>query len=661
MKEENNKFLGEEKISKLLLKFSIPCIMSLLINALYNIVDQIFIGNSSLGYLGNAATTIVFPITIISMAFAWALGDGSAAYLSICQGRKDTKSSHKAIGNSILVTLIISLIIVLIGFLFTDNILELFGATSSSINYARDYFIIILSFIPFTMLSNAFTGVIRADGSPLYSMVLNLTGAIINIILDPIFIFGFDMGIKGAAWATIIGQVTSFIIAYAYLFRTKTFKIKLESFKLNFKIFSNVIKLGVSTFITQLAIVIISLVTNITLVKYGSMSKYGPDIPIAALGITMKVFSIVLNVAIGIIVGGQPILGYNYGAKKYDRVKDTYKTVLKFVIIIGLIATIIFQLCPQVIINIFGSESDLYNEFAELTFRIFLSFIMVTCVVKISSIFFQAVGQPFKAAIVSLVRDLVCFVPLAIILPKFMGIKGILYAAPVSDIIGLCITIPNIILFFKKLDMEDNKKIANKETVIKPSKPGVIITIGREHGSQGKYIGELVAKTLNIPYYYKEMTALAAEESGLAEEYVSKLNDNSPSIMYDLYVSTTPVQEAIKAQDKIIKKIADNGSCVIVGRAADYVLRDYKNVVKVFIYADKDYRINKVSEMYGDSETKARKSINKSDKARANYYKSISGNEWGDMKNYDLCIDATIGPKKSAKVICDYIKNMENK
>ncbi len=661
MKTGNNKFLGEEKISKLLLKFSIPCIMSLLINALYNIVDQIFIGNSSLGYLGNAATTIVFPITIISMAFAWALGDGAAAYLSICQGRKDTKSSHKAIGNSILVTFIISLIIVLIGFLFTDNILGLFGATEASIEYARDYFIIILSFIPFTMLCNAFTGVIRADGSPIYSMVLNLTGAIINIILDPIFIFGFDMGIKGAAWATIIGQVTSFIIAYSYLLRTKTFKIKLESFKLNFKVFSNVIKLGISTFITQLAIVTISLVTNITLVKYGSMSKFGPDIPIAALGITMKVFSIVLNVAIGIIVGGQPILGYNYGAKKYNRVKDTYKTILKFVIIIGIIATIIFQLCPQVIINIFGSESDLYNEFAELTFRIFLSLIMVTCVVKISSIFFQAVGQPFKAAVVSLVRDLVCFVPLAIILPKFMGIKGILYAAPISDIIGLCITIPNIILFFKKLDKEENKNIINKETIIKPSKPGAIITIGREHGSQGKYIGELVAKTLNIPYYYKEMTALAAKESGLAEEYVSQLNDNSPSIMYDLYVSTTPVQEAINAQEKIIKKIADNGSCVIVGRAADYVLRDYKNVVKIFIYADKNYRIKKVSEMYGDSETKAHKSITKSDKARANYYKSISGNEWGCMNNYDLCLDASIGPKKTAKIICDYIKNMDNK
>jgi len=657
MQEQNNKYLGEEKISKLLLKFSIPCILSLLISALYNIVDQIFIGNSSLGYLGNAATTIVFPITVISMAFAWALGDGAAAYLSICQGRRDTKKAHKAIGNSILLTLIISIIILLIGFLFPDNILTLFGATEASIKYAKDYFLIILAFIPASMLSNAFTGVIRADGNPVYSMILNLTGAIINIILDPIFIFGFNMGIKGAAWATIIGQVVSFVMAYLYLLRSKTFKIKLESFKLDLKIFSNVIKLGISTFITQLAIVTISLVTNITLVKYGSMSKFGPDIPIAALGITMKVFSIVLNVAIGIIVGGQPILGYNYGAKKYNRVKDTYKTILKFVIIIGIIATIIFQLCPQVIINIFGSESDLYNEFAELTFRIFLSLIMVTCVVKISSIFFQAVGQPLKAAIISLVRDLACFVPLALILPKFMGIKGLLYAAPIADIIGLIITVPTLVLFFKKLDNDKEENI--KKEIIKPSKPGVIITIAREHGSQGKYIGELIAKKLNIPYYYKEMTALAAEESGLASEYISKLNENSPSIMYDLYISTTPVQEAIKAQEKIIKKIADAGSCVIVGRAADYILKDYKNVIKVFIYAPKNYRIQKIMEMYGDTKIKASKNMNKSDKARNNYYKSISNNEWHNPNNYNLCLDSSIGPEKTAEIIINYAKNMD--
>jgi len=656
---ENSKFLGEEKISRLLLKFSIPCILSLLVSALYNIVDQIFIGNSSLGYLGNAATTVVYPITVIAMAFAWCLGDGSAAYLSICQGRKDTKNAPKAIGNSIIITLIISLILVLIGFLFMEPILTLFGASEASLGYAKDYFTIILCFIPFNMLTNAFTSTIRADGSPVYNMASNLSGAIINIILDPIFIFGFDMGIKGAAWATIIGQVVSFLIAYRYLFKAKTFKLSLDCFKIDFKVFSNVIKLGISTFITQIAIVIVSVVCNMMLVRYGTVSKYGQDIPIASLGIAMKVFSIVINIVVGIIVGGQPILGYNYGAKKMDRVKDTYKIIARLTILVGLVATLVFELCPQVVIGIFGSESPLYNEFAEMTFRIFLSLVTLTCFVKMTSIFFQAVGQPVRAAIISLVRDIACFTPLVLILPHFMGINGVLWAAPIADIIGLVVTIPAIIIFFKNIDHVSFEKTEN--VIIKPSKPGVIITIARQHGSQGKYIGELVAKQLNIPYYYKEMTALAAEEAGLHQEYVSKLNEEAPSIMYDLYVSTTPVQEAIKAQDKVLKKIADQGSCVIVGRAANYVLRDYKDILSVFIYANDDYRIEKVMEMYGDTKEAARKSIRKSDKARSNYYQTITNEEWTKMENYDLCIDSSIGPEKTAQIICDYVKSMDKK
>ena len=657
MNEENNKFLGEEKISKLLFKFSIPCILSLLISSLYNIVDQIFIGNSSLGYLGNAATTVVFPLTVIFMAFAWCFGDGSAAFLSICQGKKDTEQAHKAIGNSLTFTFIISIIFLVIGFLGMDKLLYLFGASSESIGYARDYFTIILCFMPFYMLTNSFTGVIRADGNPLYSMIATLSGAIINIILDPIFIFGLDMGIKGAAWATIIGQMVSFFIAFSYLFKTKTFKLKWDSFKINMKVFSNVIKLGVSTLITQLAIVIVSLVYNLSLVKYGMKSEYGADIPIAVVGIAMKVFSIVINIIIGIIVGGQPILGYNYGAKKYDRVKETFKIITKLTIIITIIATLIFEICPDLIIGIFGAQSELYNEFARMTFRIFLLLISFTCFIKMTSIFFQAVGEPVKSAIISLIRDLICFVPLVLILPHFMGILGILWAAPIADVIGLLVTVPTIVKFNKSLVVED--KPVKNEVVIKPSKPGVIITIAREHGSQGKYIGQLVAKQLNIPYYYKEMTALAAEESGLAQEYVSKINQKSPSIMYDLYVSTTPVQEAIKAQDKIIKKIADNGTCVIVGRAADYILKDYENTVNIFIYANKDYRINKVMEMYNDPYDKAKKSINKSDKARANYYNIVTGNDWKDMDNYDLCIDSSIGKEKTAEIICDYITKIK--
>ncbi len=656
--QENNKFLGEEKISKLLLKFSIPCILSLLISSLYNIVDQIFIGNSSLGYLGNAATGIVYPITIIAVAFAWCFGDGAAAYLSLCQGMKDTKNAHKSIGNSILVTFIISIIFLILGFIFKDQLLYLFGASDKSIDLARDYYVIILSAIPIYMLGNSMNAVIRADGSPGFSMAATASGAIANIILDPIFIFGLNLGIKGAAFATIIGQFITLIVSIIYYTKTKTFKLSIDSFKMNFSVFKNVIKLGISTFITQLSIVIISLVCNIMLAKYGALSKYGADIPIAVIGITMKVFSIVINIIVGIILGAQPILGYNYGAKNISRVKETFKKVVIATFIVGLISTLIFELCPRVIISIFGTSDELYMEFAELTFRIFLMLVTLTCLIKMCSIFFQAVGEPFKAALVSLARDIVFFVPLVIILPNYMGIKGTLIAAPIADLLGIIVTTILVLRFFK---LTLKEKASSKENIyLKNSKPGVIITISRTHGSQGKAIGEMIAKRLNIPYYYKEMTALAAKESVLDKEFISDINSNK-DIMHDLYLTTSPVKYAIEAQDKIIKMIASKGSCVIVGRAADYVLRNNNNVVKIFIYAPLDYRIEKVMEMYNDTKNKAKKNIERSDKNRASYYEMISGEKWMNPSNYDLCIDSSIGKEKTAEIILDYVKKITRK
>lgn len=653
--ESNNKYLGKERISKLLLKFSIPCILSLLISSLYNIVDQIFIGNSELGYLGNAATSIVFPITIISVAFAWAIGDGGAAFLSLCQGRKDTKNAHIAVGNGILINFIISIIFVILGFLFMDNLLFLFGASDVTLPIAEDYFRIILIFIPVYMLANGMNAIIRADGGPGFSMASTLIGAITNIILDPIFIFVFNWGIKGAAWATVIGQCLSLIASIIYIVKPKTFKLKGESFKINMGIFSNVIKLGISTFITQMSIVIISLVCNIMLAKYGAQSKYGADIPIAVIGICMKVFTIVISIAVGIILGAQPILGYNYGAKEYQRVKKTFRLVMITTVIVGLISTIIFELCPEIIIKMFGTESDLYMEFATKTFRIFLMLVVFTCLIKVSSIFFQAVGNPIKDSIVSLTRDIVFFVPLVIILPSYIGVEGCLYAAPIADTIGIIITIILLILFFSKLGNEEH---ASKETKTKilDSKEGVIVTISRMHGSKGKYIGELVAKKLDIPYYNKELTAIAAEESGLDKEFVSKLNQNS-NLLHDLYLTTAPVKYAIEAQEKVIKKIASNGSCVIVGRAADYVLRNNKKIIRIFIYAPLEYRIKSVMEMYHDKKEDAKKNIKKSDKNRASYYKLISGNTFGDVNNYDLCIDSSVGVENTADLICEFINN----
>lgn len=660
---ENSQFLGNEKISKLMLKFSIPCVLSLLVSALYNIVDQIFIGNSELSALGNAATGVVFPIFIIAQAFAWCFGDGCAAYLNICQGKKDTQSAHKAIGTGIVVTLFASLILMAIFFPLKIQLLTLFGASENSIGMAVEYFNIILAFFPAYMLSNMMNAVIRADGSPAWSMASMLLGAIINIILDPVFIFGMHWGMTGAALATIIGQCVSFIISLIYFFRTKTFKLTSKSFIPDFKAFSGALKLGASSFITQMTIVIISMVCNIMLAKYGAMSQYGVDIPIAIIGIESKVFTVVINLVVGIVLGCQPIIGYNIGAKKYDRVKQLYRSILMCTVIIGLVSTLLFEFAPRAVVGIFGQPTNIPNPedywiFAQKTFRIFLLLVTFTCTIKMTSIFFQAVGKPIQAVVASMIRDIVCFIPLILILPAFFGIEGILYAAPIADFIAMIIAASLTVAYMRTLKVEAAPE--EKDAVIKSSKKGVIITIAREHGSLGKQIGKIVAERLEIPFYYKEMTALAAQESGLDKEFISNLNANSPTLMHDLYLSTNVIQQAVIAQDKVIRKIADHGSCVIVGRAADYVLRDYADTVRIFIYAPKEIKIRRVMEVYGDSREAAVKNIHRSDEARAAYYKNISGNTWGDRQNYELLVDSSAGLEACADVICEYIHSFKN-
>ena len=658
-----NRILGEEKISKLLVKFSIPCILSLLISALYNIVDQIFVGNSELGYLGNAATGIVFPILIIAQAFAWCIGDGCAAYLSICQGKKDTQNAHRCIGTGITVTLILSVIMLVLCAIWREPLLRLFGASDQTVGMAVDYFTIVLCFLPAFMLMNMMNAVIRADGSPAVSMASMSLGAILNIILDPVFIFVFKWGIAGAAWATVIGQTVSFIVSTLYFFKTKSFHLKKASFVPQFKIFSNALKLGASSFITQMSIVVISLVCNIMLAKYGSLSIYGQDIPISVISIETKVFTIVINIVVGIVLGGQPILGYNIGAGKMNRVRDTYRMILTATLAVGIVSTLVFEICPQVIINIFGSGNNaLYTEYAQRTFRIFLSLVIFTCVIKMSSIFFQAVGKPVMAVVASLTRDIVCFVPLVILIPYVCeinqagsGINGILFAAPAADLIGMIVAVSLTIHYFRTWEAGESNIPLPVSAVIRPSRKGVIVTIVREHGSCGKRIGQLVAEQMGVTCYYKEMTALAAQESGLAQRFISDINENSPELLRSLYLSTNVVQQAITAQEQIIRKIADNGSCVIVGRAADYVLNEYTDVIRVFIYAPREYRIKRVMEMYGDTMDEGRKNIARSDAARAAYYRNISGRTWGEPHGYHLCIDSSCGVDAAANIICDYI------
>lgn len=446
-------FLGREKIPKLMLKFCIPCVLSLLVSALYNIVDQIFVGNSELSTLGNAATGVVFPIFIIAQGFAWYFGDGCAAYLNIRQGRGETEKIHKCVGTGMVVTVFSGIVLLAVFYPLKTPVLMLFGASENSIGYAVEYFNIILGFFPAYMLSNMINAVVRADGSPSWSMASMLAGAVVNIILDPVFIFACKWGMAGAAWATVIGQLVSFAISIAYLFRTKTFRLGWKSLIPDFKAFGEVFKLGLSSFVTQMTIVIISLVCNIMLAKYGAQSQYGADIPIAVIGIESKVFTVVINVVVGIVLGCQPIIGYNMGAKNYGRVRAVYRAVLLCTCAVGLVATLLFELAPDAVVGMFGKPTNIPNpddywEFSRKTFRIFLALVTFTCVIKMSSIFFQAVGKPVFAVLTSLIRDIVCFVPLICVLPIFFGIDGILASAPVADGIAAVVTAVFTVLFF---------------------------------------------------------------------------------------------------------------------------------------------------------------------------------------------------------------------
>lgn len=364
----------------MLLKFSLPCILSLLISVLYNIVDQIFIGNSNVGAIGNIATTIVFPLTCIALAFGLLIGDGVAAYMSLCQGRKENDKIGRAIFTAISVSVIISIIFIIIAFPLLDNILALFGAkTLASLEKSHEYGFIILIGVPFYIIMNMLNSIIRADGSPKIAMISMVLGAVINVILDAVFIFPLNMGLTGAALATIIGQIASFLVSVIYMFRTKTFKITKHDCKISLDELKWILKLGLSSFLTQISIVIISAVSMNMLAKYGAMSKYGANDPQAIVGVVMKVFTIVINIAVGIAVGGQPIVGYNYGAGKIKMVKELLGLILVSNIILGIIATLIFQLFPEAIIKMFGSNSknpDLYIEFGIKAVRIYLMLIL---------------------------------------------------------------------------------------------------------------------------------------------------------------------------------------------------------------------------------------------------------------------------------------------
>ena len=664
MEQEEN-ILGKEKIGKLIRKFSIPCIISMLVNSLYNIVDQIFIGQG-VGYLGNGATNVVFPLVMICLAFSLMFGDGASAYLSLKLGEKKKKEAEAGIGNGVLLSAIVSIIFCIITLIFLPAFLKIFGCTDNLKEYAMAYGKIIAIGFPFSMIGTTLNSIIRADGSPKYSMVSMVSGAILNTILDPIFIFVFHKGVEGAALATVISQILTFILNVAYIKRFKSIKLSRESFKLKANVCKKVSALGISSFITQMSVVCVMTAENNLLGKYGAESKFGAEIPITVLGIVMKISQILNSIIIGIAAGSQPIFGYNYGARKYDRVKQALKIVLGSSIVISTIAFILFQTIPDKLILIFGSGDENYMEFACLAFRTYLMLTIVNGVQIPSGIFFQAIGKSTKSAILSLSRQIVILIPSMIILSHVYGIIGVLSAGPVAD--GLAFILAVILLVKETRSLKENsaevEKPANIKTIEeKNTNTPIVITIAREYGSGGRYIGKLVAEKLGIKLYDKEFIEKMAEDTGLSEEYIRE-NEQKRNVLdvfnNGYYSGLNNADELFIKESEFIKKVASQESCIIVGRCADYILKDKENVVKVFINSSMENKIKRAIEFYHMSKENAEKEITRINKLRANHYKYYTEKDWKEPSNYDVCINSdAIGIDNAVNLICDIVnKNL---
>ena len=462
MEQETNRFLGEEHIGKLMQKYAIPCIISLLVGALYNIVDQIFIANASyLGSYGNAANTVVFPLTVIALAIAVMIGDGCCAFVSLSLGKKRAETAKKSVGNSIIMVIISGLVLCAVYLIFSNQIIAMFGGTvnAETFRHSKEYFFYITLGIPFYMFGQAMNPIIRADGSPKFAMASTLAGAVLNIILDPICIFVFKWGMMGAAAATVFGQVVTAVLAVWYIVHMKLVKPAGADFTIDRNICRRTLILGLTSFLSQISLVAAMAAINNMIRKYGALDPvFGLEqyaqIPMAVVGIVMKFFQIVISIVVGMAAGCIPIVGFNMGAGKLERVKELFTKLLIAEATVGLAALIIVELFPQQLIKIFGAanESTYYTDFAIKAFRIYLCMMVFACVNKACFIFLQAMGNAMESTVLSMIREIVFGVGFALLLPLYFGLDGVLYSMPLSDILTFVITLFLIIKTYRQLD-----------------------------------------------------------------------------------------------------------------------------------------------------------------------------------------------------------------
>lgn len=461
MDKQQSNSLATENVGKLMQRYSVPCIISLLVGALYNIVDQIFIANAEyLGSNGNAANTAVFPLTVIALGLAVMIGDGCCAFVSLSLGKNSKDNATKSVGNSISLCVAVSVILTAFYLLFDEAFLKAFGGNvnAETFSLSKEYFFWITLGIPFYMLGQALNPIIRADGSPKFAMIATISGAITNVILDPIFIFPMKLGMAGAAIATVIGQIVTAVLSVSYLFRAKIIKPTIKDFRPDFKILGRTLSLGLCSFLAQISLVAAMAAVNNMTRKYGAYDPiFGQEqyaqIPMAVIGIVMKFFQIVISVAIGMAAGCIPIVGFNMGADLRQRVKKLFSILLASEAVVGIISLFIVEVFPRALIQIFGAknESVYYTEFAIKSFRIYLCMIVFACVNKATFIFLQAMGKAVESTILSMVREIVFGVGLALLLPHFFGLDGVLYSMPCADILTAIISTIIIIKTYQQL------------------------------------------------------------------------------------------------------------------------------------------------------------------------------------------------------------------
>lgn len=669
---EQTDLFGTEKISKILLKLAPPVMLAQLIQALYNIIDSLFVGRYSDS--GLTALSIIYPLQLLMIALAVGTGVGINTVMAAKLGVGNEKEADEYAGVGTPLAGFMWLLFAVICWFAMPFYAKMSTNSEVIIHDVIVYGRIVCVFSFGLFLESIWTKVLQSCGDMKTPMTAQIIGAITNIVLDPLLIFGMfgfpKMGIAGAAVATVSGQIMAALIVMKKGFRKSPHRQVYPHH------IAKIFQLGIPNILMQSAYTFYILGLNLILATFS-------DQAVTALGLYYKwqtFFFIPLGAMQTCIV---PVISYNYAARNIERCQKTLSASIVFGMSLMALGTLCFVCIPSQMLRVFTSD-ELVIAIGRVGFRfVGISFLpMVTSL--IFPVFFQAVGLSLKSSLLTVIRTVVLFVPLAYLFSRF-GLNWFWLTYPVTEVItsltgayfyrqflnkdyvreteasgGKNITdvtaathISAATAGADSTGSHDNiDNLDNPDIALKPSKPGVIITIAREHGSSGKQIGKCVANALGIPFYYKEMITLAAKESGLNREFISDIHKNSPDIMRDLYLSSNAVQYAIKAQDAIIREIAENGSCVIVGRAADYILKDYDNVVRIFIHAPQDYRIQRVMDVYGDTPKEARVNIERSDKARASYYEHISGTHWGDARNYELTVDSSDGVEKNGTIHC---------